>query len=317
LAPSHEVNGILFGGAATWNLNQADWFDVFEYPVDPEADPAAALADHGMQFGDFWWGGLSRDDLGGLRYLLSTNTVNLETLLPDVHGTGTNTGNFVQVALRPGVEKITFVPQQYDSLSAQAVPITNQFVDTYITNNIAKHQLLERVITRPDFLFSAGDVGDAVQNFARTGTTNWWNSATVKSSTNQVESGLIVPPVNISFDRLGAGASTSDNYTPYVYATYWGTFDDSTNAPIVYPTTSKFEGADFLSIHLRLYANYYGLKNRLHWKVPVPLGGTAMLQTSTNLIDWVSVGTTTNVTGSLLWDHNLTQQKRFFRVVPQ
>jgi len=55
------------------------------------------------------------------------------------------------------VGKITFLRQQYDSLAGQAVPITNQFTDTYISNGMVMHQQLERVINHPDFLFCAAD----------------------------------------------------------------------------------------------------------------------------------------------------------------
>ena len=41
----------------------------------------------------YFFNGLTRDDVGGLRYLLSTNNVNLESLLPDVYGAGTNADN--------------------------------------------------------------------------------------------------------------------------------------------------------------------------------------------------------------------------------
>ena len=131
--------------------------------------------------------GLTQDDVGGLRYLLSSNNVNFEVLLPDVHGAGTNAASFVNGALRPGIEKLTFVRQDYDSTPGRATPITNEFTDTYFTNGMAMQQQVQRVITEPDFLFSAANTGEQypwVPMTVRTGTTNWWNSA---SSTRQHE----------------------------------------------------------------------------------------------------------------------------------
>src|SRR5262249_35934386 len=147
--------------------------------VNP-ADPSFTSVEdfRALQSAGAYCSGLTRDDVGGLGYQLSTNTVNFETLLPDVHGTGTNAGNFVNLALRPGIDKITFVRQGYDASSGRAVTLTNQFVDTYVTNNAVNHQLLERVIVQPDFLFSVADLGNSLQSaYARTGTTNWWSSA--------------------------------------------------------------------------------------------------------------------------------------------
>jgi hypothetical protein len=177
---------------------------------------------------------------------------------------------------------------------------------------------VERVITQPDFLFSAGDIGDAAQpRYTRTTTANWWSSATVKASTNE-ESGLIVPPVNITFGRLGAIADTYDDpFNPFSSSYFWGTFDGSTNPPIVYPAGSSFDGANLLSVHLWLSRTYFGLETHFDWKVPVAFGATAALQMSTNLTDWVSVATVTNVSSSLVWEHQRSQPKRFFRVVPQ
>lgn len=317
LTPSHTVNGCLFAGEVVESQNGSA--DVVELSVDPQANPHPAIADQvsGIDLGAFWWGGLTPDDLGGLRYLLNTNTINFETLLPDVHGAGTNASNFVNLAARPGIEKITFVRQEYDSLSGQAIPVTNQFVDTYITNEMAKHQSLERVVTKPDFLFSVADLGELA--YVRTGTTNWWNSAMVTGATNQTGSGVIVPPVKIAFGKRGPSVfTTDDNPGLAPLNTYqWGSFDSSATGPIVYPAGTDFEGANELSIHLYLGKMNAGVENNVDWKVPISPGGTAMLEMSTNLVDWTPVTTVTNLTGSVTWEHWHMQPARFFRAVPQ
>ena len=65
--------------------------------------------------------------------------------------------SFVNGAWRPGVDKITFIPQAMDSLSGACLPMTNYFTDSYITNGILQHQQMARVISQPDFLFSVND----------------------------------------------------------------------------------------------------------------------------------------------------------------
>ena len=59
------------------------------------------------EWAGIYYTNLTRDDVGGLRYLLSTNTVAMENLIPGVAGAGGNS-NVVNMALRPGVEKLTF-----------------------------------------------------------------------------------------------------------------------------------------------------------------------------------------------------------------
>src|SRR5207245_788615 len=129
----------------------------------------------GLVFSD-----LARDDVGGLRYLLSTNSVKYESLLPGARGQGTNASSWVDGAVRPGVDKITFVRHPFDALLARFLPMTNQFTDIYITNGTVRQQDVERVVSQPDFLFTAADLQTGlptVVRFARTGTSNWVNNA--------------------------------------------------------------------------------------------------------------------------------------------
>jgi hypothetical protein len=316
LTASHYVNGELYSGKVVeyWPASNA-----IELRVDLDSNDPRAVADNPYwQINGTFWSGLSRDDAGGLRYLLSSNTISLETLLPDVHGAGTNASNFVNLARRPGVEKINFVPHQFDPSSGLAIPFTNQFVDTYFMNHVARHQLLERVVSQPDFLFSFADLGDSLSvDCARSGATNWWNSATAWGNTNQIGPGVIRPPVKITFDPQGPAVFDSNNSFGYieVVANRWGSYGASVADPIAYPTGVGTNGVKGLNVHLWLW---YGFQEtHLDWRLPVPLGATASLQTSTNLMNWASVATITNLTGTLSWRDAGTQRSKFFRVVPQ
>src|SRR5262249_49362253 len=149
---------------------------------DPDAHQNLAVADGLSGYFDpygAYFTGLSRDDLGGLRYLLRTNTVNYERLLPDVRGRGRNERNIVNLALRPGVEKISFVQLPYDSVAGRlAKQWKGRFTDSYIVSNQVVHQELERVLDQPDFLLSAADTGNSLSLlFERTGTGTWSNNA--------------------------------------------------------------------------------------------------------------------------------------------
>jgi hypothetical protein len=75
--------------------------DAVEFPVDPEADTFTAVASFGFlaagtaTFGfgtsGFYYNGLTRDDVGGLRYLLKANNMNTETAGPGTLVFTTNT----------------------------------------------------------------------------------------------------------------------------------------------------------------------------------------------------------------------------------
>ena len=240
LLPSSYVNRGLYDAlvisASTGNL-------IENFPADPTVAGPTTVADSylALNTGTFFTG-LTYDDVGGLSYLLSTNNINLETLLPGVYGVGTNAGNFVNGAWRPGVDKITFVSQPVCSQSGAFMPMTNFFTDSYVTNGILKKQQVARVIPVPDVTFSAGALTSGTAGtpfFVRTGTSNWIDNATVNGNTNGAGPGVIQPPVQILFNKLGPQFSTdgavSDEEADNL-SSVWGSFDATTNAPVAYPS---------------------------------------------------------------------------------
>lgn len=326
LEPSHSVNGVNWSAQVFVDGASSD---VIEFTTDPMQPALTAVADltpfqlpmgvpsNLIQPGGFFCNGLTRDDVGGLAYLLNTNTLYFETLLPDVQGTGTNFGNYVKFALRPGVEKVNFVRQQYASTNGQFVPITNNYTDTYVTNSTFLHQSVQRIISQPDILFSAADLAIPGYGYERTDTSRWWNSAVLNGQTNQTGPGVITPPVKITFDWRGTVVETYDEYpdSPFVYAPKWSSFAIS---PVtVYPQASTFPGADKLSIHFRLVAPGSNSQRAIDWKIPTRLGGVIALQSSTNLVDWATIATATNYTSSITWYHWPLDPIKFFRASPQ
>jgi hypothetical protein len=261
-----------------------------------------------------FYSNLTYDDAGGLRYLLSTNNINYETLLPDVQGIGTN--SFVSGVWRPGVDKITFIPQPIGLLPGTFLPMTNQFTDTYISNGNAMQQQLQRVTGQPDFLFSAGT------DQCSTGTTNWINNAALNNNPGGAGPGIIRPPVIIAFQKLG-----SDFYSPDFgwsedsvqdASEYYGTFDGSSNAPIVYPAPQ----AGNVSMVVRVLLSHSNTPvdnfQSFEWS-PTSMAGTVYaLQTSTNLSNWNTLFEVTN-NGSVCTYQNVNanSQSRFYRLTPQ
>jgi hypothetical protein len=326
LTTTHYVNGVLFSayihvyGVPYSSVDQAD---AIEIPIDVPINALryTPVAEAGWAPGMFCEG-FTQDDVGGLRYLLASNNVNFEVLLPDVHGAGTNEASFVNGALRPGIEKLTFIRQDYDSLLGQAVPVTNVFTDTYLSNGMTMHQQVQRVITEPDFLFSAASTGEQdtwPPMYVRTGTTNWWNSAPITGSTNNGP-GIIRPPVKITFPKTASYVSTGDtNSAIYPLGDSWASFDETTNAPVAYPcATAPPETPMKLWLYLAPVGYPFRYRPSYQWQWPLPLGGQAALQFSTNLTDWVSFAVVTNQGMAVEWFESCgSGQSRFFRAVPQ
>lgn len=334
LTSTNVVNNSLYSGlvyiGALGSNGIPTLADVIENKLDPLDASSPPVGENFLSGYDsydhsgFAYTGLTYDDVGGLSYLLATNNVNFENLLPDVYPTVDNQ-SLVNGALRPGVEKITFVPHPFDTGSSAFTPLTNAFTDTYITDGQVLHQQLKRVIRQPDFIFSAADLGkqnSGAPYYLRTGTTNWINHASLNGSATTAGPGVIAPPVNITFHKLGgwvASSEPSPERSSWVSIERWGSFDQSTNPPVVYPDLSSQTNPPWV-VRLRLTSG--GSNSRFiqafDWQVPTPIGGTAQLLSSTNCVDWAAVNTVTNTGGVIEWLHEgVSQKSRFFRVVPQ
>ena len=191
--------------------------------------------------------------LGGdnpwLPYLGATNATNIFL-------TGTNAffntnifgSNLVVQGLRPGINKLFFDRVNYDSLLGQTfTSITNRYTDTYLSNAVFVSQPVERVLNQPDILFVSTDLGLIPPGLApwlnaRTGTGGWQNNATLNSNmpTNTLGGpGVIPPPVRIMFtDQLPVLLNQNPFFVDEASASVsaiWGSFDETTNAPIIYP----------------------------------------------------------------------------------
>jgi hypothetical protein len=143
-----------------------------------------------------------------------------------------------------GIENIKFVGidyNQYDSLLGQFyVPITNNYTMSLYnsTNGVVTIQNFQRVVTTPDFLFSATDQTSAngVQ-FEGSRTAPNFNQANILKGL--AGPGTIDPSTTITFNKSGP-VFVNENPTflngsnlgsGFIY----GSFDGTTNDPVVYP----------------------------------------------------------------------------------
>ncbi len=323
---STVVDDIPYTGAAIPRSNES--VTLVTQPIDFDDPHIAAIADASpfvlASFHDanITAESLSRDDAGGLQYLLSSNNVNFETLISGVHGAGTNADSWVNGAWRPGVEKITFLRQEYASVLQQAtVPLTNRFTDTYISNGVVLYQQLERIISKPDILFAVADVGEtnASQDLTwvrRTDASSWQNNAALNGDGSKAGPGVIQGPVQIVFNKIGdriwtdyAGYSTLDPFT-------WGSSISNGVSSISYPV-GQSSNSEF-TVRFRLAGNDGAELFHRTWQSPVPHGGSVSLQVSSNLFDWSTPFVVSNRGAIVEWHQaSVTAKQRYFRVAPQ
>jgi hypothetical protein len=149
--------------------------------------------------------------------------------------------------LRRGVEKITFLRRDFDSLLGQFFyPQTNLLALTTVTNSRDVIQYVQRVTTAPDFLFTAADL---VPGPAATPARYFISRRSINFNQANALAGLagpgtIEPGTTITFNKSGPifFNTAPTNNTPWSLddltksqLDMWGSFDDSTNAPTVYP----------------------------------------------------------------------------------
>jgi hypothetical protein len=226
--------------------------------------------------------GLTRDDAGSLRYLLRPDNYNVENLVTNGLNGGTSlftlapgsennpwlpagatissllltnaaatntvtlTNNFVVNALRPGVDKVTFVRVDYDSLeNTTPTPYLIQYQDRFVSNSVVRSQSVQRVVTVPDIIFSAADLGVDAGGlpffFVRSDTSNWANNNALNTPPGTLAHagpGVVQGPVNITFSNIGPWYYTVNDGSgqPNAISGFvWGSFDGTTNPPIAYP----------------------------------------------------------------------------------
>jgi hypothetical protein len=194
--PSSFINGQLWTYTSIIdNQNVPETLTVNE-TVDPlalqgqiNAPVSAGIPTGLLQFGGFWTG-LTRDDVGGFKYIYRHNNYNVETppanatvaragavssggtsspwSIPVINtntttGAGTTTSNILITALRPGIGIPRFVRVNSESRIGAFASNTVSFVDRYLTNGTEVSEDLLRPLAVPDIVFDAGDLqqGDA------------------------------------------------------------------------------------------------------------------------------------------------------------
>lgn len=239
--------------------------------------------------------GLTRDDVGALRYLLHPARTNAEGVAPNAFRgapvqaptvvfngqgspwqiyvpfgvtvtnagggttTGTNGSALLAPAHRPGVDKVNFVRLDVDSFLGQFLdPLVVRYPETVwdpLTRRLVT-QSVERRLSRPDILFTAADLGVAGNSgfpyvFSRQ--LGFVDNSALNTGGDNVAAGPgTLQPGQLTFNKLGPWSininqtAEERGFRGYVF----GSFDGSTNAPIVFP-----QGVDAFELERRLYGS--------------------------------------------------------------
>ena len=159
------------------------------------------------------------------------------------------------VALRQGIEKISFVRRDYDSLLSRFfIPITNEYTLTSITNFTTIRSKVRRTITAPDILLTAQDLTpgpDArpqINATARGINFNTNNSYVGLAGPGTIETPTvftynIVGPLYENFGMINTNAFLTE--LDQIPLFFWGSFDGTTNAPVLYPNDASIGGMEY------------------------------------------------------------------------
>ena len=182
----------------------------------------------------------------------STVTVSTNVATNAVVVTAATTGlPRVVNALRPGVGRYKFVQIGYDSiLGASTRPYLVTWLDRYVTNNTTRVQAVARQVTVPDVLFAAGDLGviNHIPIFTLVTADGYIDNSALNRVGGVQDSELAGPGVitsgkQITFSKLGhyyinTGATGQAN--GFLFGV-WGSFDGSTNTPVLFPTGASLK----------------------------------------------------------------------------
>ncbi len=156
------------------------------------------------------------------------------------------------LALRQGIEKVAFVRRDYDSLLSRFfTPVTNFYIINTVTNGAVISQNASRIVTQPDYVFTAADLtpGPAARPVVNAVSRN------INFNTANVYPGLAGPGTiepqtggpagtTFTFNKVGPiytydfGLVNTNAFLDELNQTnywIWGSFDASTNAPVIYP----------------------------------------------------------------------------------
>jgi len=140
-----------------------------------------------------------------------------------------------------GIQKMTFVRRDFDSLIGTFFqPITNTYTMNAVVNNSLSLRTVQRVVAQPDFLFTASDMNNGPDGPI---TTTYFNRNINFNAANALPGlagpGTIETPTTIAYNKgfpFYENTGTTPTETGQLLIEQWGSFDGTTNPPVVYPS---------------------------------------------------------------------------------
>ncbi|HSH93002.1 MAG TPA: hypothetical protein VK968_02575, partial [Roseimicrobium sp.] len=315
LVPSTVINGASYGydiREYSFPGGTTNFFDATEVQNDPTAFAGNAVADGQSLTGNYFTG-LSYDDAGGLRFLYNPTNIRTEPLLSDVQITPGQIGT----GQRPGINKLQLIRASVTNLT---------FPDRVFSNGILVTQMLTRVVSKPDILFTAEDLGmnhysstspawksHVTRVKRRTADGVWHNASGLNANPGRDGPGIIGPGWVINFSPLGRYASLGmnpDDGEDYFSTVNWAVFNGSTNPLVQFGIVSNAP-----PVTLRFNATNTTSGTALVWKMLGVSGAVYRIQASTNLNCWSDVGMVTNSSGVFRVEYTNSLPGTFLRAV--
>lgn len=273
--PTRVLNGTSFDFAVREYNGWFPFADAIELPegtLAAVADVASALSAGTMA--GLLFTSLSRDDVGGLRYLLSGQNLNLEQLPPDTRAPDGFPPEGAR-SLRPGVEKILF--RRFEISPGLDTELVLDFTDTYLTDGILRQQPVQRTLREPDIVFAAADLG----TFPLTVYPIEVSRGIQFTRFSENGPGTINPGGRITFGKLGVERiSTFPGATDEEAAAttaQWASFDPS-HIAMVYPAGFGSE--------LRLHQLTPHSPATITWVAAAHPGWSYAIESSADLLQW-------------------------------
>jgi len=168
--------------------------------------------------------------------------------VPIICGTVVTGATANVTGLYQGLQKLQFVQASFDSLIGQYFePVTNTYSAVFVTNYLSIRQIFQRVVTAPDIIFSAADLTTGpdeqpvIHWYARSEPAYSKGPASVYHA--QGGPGVINPGGSVTYNKVGPvyynESPTYLNGTNYGRFFLYGSFDGTTNTPVVYPDANS------------------------------------------------------------------------------
>lgn len=265
---------------------------------------------------------LTRDDVGGLAYLWSTNRIVWEELPPDCHAPYGDEP-LIRGARRPGVGRVEWHRQERTADGTGWIPLDLDFQDRFFKPEAAVQKVVRRVAS-PDLVFGVAsglprkikplDMGFSEPFVTAADTSRWIRRSVENGRPGEVGPGQITPGAIIGFN-------------PESVLTWQ--FLGLKDPPVTFPRLGVFGGTAELPIALlspppspncRFEFLIFLSDGRYHqvgsWTVEARPQGAYRLEFSTDLVHWTSSSELSGEGGAhlVLDDAFWTSGARFFRI---